>query len=43
MSTMVNTELDDTESTSSNISENYIENATDNNVIQNSSSYAFKF
>lgn len=34
MSSMLNTGFDDTESTSSNISENYIENKTDNNVIQ---------
>ena len=35
MSSMIGTEFDDTESTSSNISENYVENTTKNNIIQN--------
>ena len=35
MSSMIGTEFDDTESTSSNISENHVENTTKNNIIQN--------
>ncbi len=37
MSSMINSEFDDTESTSSNVIENYSENKITNNVIENNS------
>lgn len=37
MSSMINSEFDDTESTSSNVIENHIENKITNNVVENNS------